>query len=198
MRSTPIYIKNIISIIFFSIALFTLNYIITVIFGQKASSYDNLQFNITFKSFFYFNFLFNLIFTLIKVFFLAIFLYAAYKIQMEQIGFGTAFRISFLPEFVFFFSKINTIVYFWNKPEFSKENIAEINQFFHISNFVQISNEFTFLGSINTLNILYFLFALWLIYRLTDIGEHKIFIISIIVFIFPYIIKLLIMFLLTP
>lgn len=189
MLKKKLALKNLIIVLIYAGLLLGLNYTLNITFLQRASIYDGTSFNIAFKGFLVFNFAFNILITIVKWLFLSILLYSVFKVLNADAGLGAAFNICVLSEFIFFLTSINTVVTFWNRFNFGRDDVIKENNYFRLDSVFQGMEGITLLGNINLLNILYFFIAILLISHFTKFSEQRSAYIATIVFVLPWLLK---------
>lgn len=183
--------------VLFALSYFIVNYLMYFQLGKLAYKNDGDIFDITFKSFFYFNFLYNFIGITFKWILFSVLFYSVSKCFDIEISLGLSIKTCIVSEFVFLLVQVNTLFFFYGKNEFGREDIINSNNFFNISNLAHNFESTSVIGSFNLLNLLYLFVATLLISKYAKIKEFKVLLISLLVFVPPFIIKLLLISLFT-
>ena len=184
-------------LVFFALSYFVVNYLMYFQLGKLAYTNDGDIFDITFKSFFYFNFIYNFIGIALKWILFSVLIYVILKYFDKDLSLRLSIKTCIVSEFVFLLSPINTLFIFYGKSDFGREDIIHSNTFFEISNLASNFDGNSVIGSFNLLNLLYLLVATLLISKYAKIKELKALLVSLLVFVPPFIIKILLISLFT-
>lgn len=189
MTGRILRVRTLIYLFLFGALFFTTGYFTTVYFGRIAFENDNVVFNITLGGYTLANFLFRLVGIAIKWIVLSALLYGGIYMSKADASYGSSFKIVLLGEFIFLIAPIITIIEFFNRTDYVRNDVSKSLHFFDLENVIPWFNDVPILDTFNVLNILYFLVVVYLITAVSRISTSKAFGIASWVFIPIYLLK---------